>query len=87
VKAVGAAANLKPPEEATSRSTVKTPPEKKETEGATSGAISSKDPTGEEKSGLETEENGEGARSARARIRSTLELGPYPYIFSPDYMP
>jgi hypothetical protein len=39
VKAVGAATNLKPPEEATSRPTAKTPSEKKETEGATSGAI------------------------------------------------
>jgi hypothetical protein len=38
VKAVGAAANLEPPEEAMSGPTAKTPPEK-ETEGATSKAI------------------------------------------------
>jgi hypothetical protein len=50
VKAVGAAANLKPPEEAMSGPTAKTPPEKKETEGATSGAITKTPPEKKEMS-------------------------------------
>jgi hypothetical protein len=44
VKAVGTAANLKTPEEPMSRPSAKTPPEKKETEGATSGAIAKTPP-------------------------------------------
>jgi hypothetical protein len=65
VKAVGAAANLKPPEEATSRPTANQQHSLEE-EGDERGDErgDSKDPAEEERNGRETEEKGEGAGSA-----------------------
>jgi hypothetical protein len=72
VKAVGAAANLKPSEEPTSRPTAKTPPEKKETEGATSGAIA-KTPPVKKEMGVKPKKR---ARAPKAPQSQEKEEGP-----------
>jgi hypothetical protein len=72
VKAVGAAANLKPPEEATSKPTAKTPPEKKKTEGATSGVIA-KTPPEKKEMGVKPKKK---ARASEAPHSQEREEGP-----------
>jgi hypothetical protein len=62
VKAVGAAANLKPSGGGHERTNSKEPSGKGDGRGDERG--DSKDPAGEERNGSETEEKGEGARSA-----------------------
>jgi hypothetical protein len=71
VKAVGAAANLKPLEEAMSGPTAKIPPEK-ETEGATSGAIA-KTPPEKNKMGVKPKKR---ARAREAPHSQEREEGP-----------
>jgi hypothetical protein len=71
VKAVGAAANLKPPEEALSGPTANTPPEK-ETEGATSRAIA-KTPPEKNEMGVKPKKR---ARTRKAPQSQEREEGP-----------
>jgi hypothetical protein len=71
VKAVGAAANLKPSEEAMSGPTATTPP-KKETEGATRGAIA-KTPPGKNEMGVKPKKR---ARAQEAPQSQEREEGP-----------